>query len=142
MVSYKNLVRLGFLSFVLSGCAAPNFASYDTRKLCMSYLTYPSHNIWQNHRKRELSARGENCSAYYAAAQQRLKAERQFDNAIRALSVMGGSNNLAPTTPASGAVGFLKSETISGTNKICYYDRLGSGYALTIPRTSLCPLTH
>lgn len=142
MMGYKNYFCFVFLSFVLLGCAKPDFASKTSRDICIGLLTLPNANFWQQDRRRELRARGENCSAYHAEAQQRLRAERQFDNAIRALSVMGGGSNPAPTNQGSGVVGFLKGETISGTNKICYYDRLGSGYALTIPFTSLCPLTH
>tara|TARA_B100001109_G_C18563651_1_gene335423 strand:- start:5 stop:286 length:282 start_codon:yes stop_codon:yes gene_type:complete len=36
---------------------------------------------------------------------------------------------------------FHKGERMSGMNKICYYDCLGSEYAITISSTSLCPLT-
>lgn len=36
---------------------------------------------------------------------------------------------------------FKKSEEISGMNKICYYDCLGSGAAITIKSHELCPLT-
>lgn len=36
---------------------------------------------------------------------------------------------------------FGNGETSSGMNKICYYDCLGSPAAITIPITSLCPLT-
>jgi hypothetical protein len=32
-------------------------------------------------------------------------------------------------------------EEVSGFNKICYYDCLGSRTAITIKSTSLCPLT-
>lgn len=35
---------------------------------------------------------------------------------------------------------FYKSEKISGMNKICYYDCLGSAAAITIKSTQLCPL--
>ena len=35
----------------------------------------------------------------------------------------------------------FKSEQISGTNKICYYDCLGSVYAITIDGLKLCPLS-
>ena len=41
----------------------------------------------------------------------------------------------------SGPVGFKTGETISGFNKICYYNKLGSVYTINIPNTSLCPLT-
>ena len=35
---------------------------------------------------------------------------------------------------------FYKSEQVSGMNKICYYDCLGSAAAITISAVSLCPL--
>ena len=41
----------------------------------------------------------------------------------------------------SSAVGFKTGETISGFNKICFYNKLGSTYTINIPSTSLCPLT-
>ena len=34
----------------------------------------------------------------------------------------------------------FKGEQISGTNKVCYYDCLGSIFAITIPGLQLCPL--
>jgi len=34
----------------------------------------------------------------------------------------------------------FKGEQISGTNKICYYDCLGSVFAITIDGLQLCPL--
>jgi hypothetical protein len=34
----------------------------------------------------------------------------------------------------------FKGEQLSGTNKICYYDCLGSIYAITIDGLQLCPL--
>tara|TARA_Y100000590_G_C15163911_1_gene804679 strand:+ start:197 stop:466 length:270 start_codon:yes stop_codon:yes gene_type:complete len=41
----------------------------------------------------------------------------------------------------SGTVGFKTGERISGFNKICFYNKLGSTYTINIPSTSLCPLT-
>tara|TARA_B100001059_G_C17771877_1_gene548939 strand:- start:749 stop:1012 length:264 start_codon:yes stop_codon:yes gene_type:complete len=35
---------------------------------------------------------------------------------------------------------FVEGETTSGMNKICFYDCLGSAYAITISGTDLCPL--
>ena len=35
----------------------------------------------------------------------------------------------------------FKSEQISGTSKICYYDCLGSVFAITIDGLKLCPLS-
>lgn len=36
---------------------------------------------------------------------------------------------------------FLKYERVSGMNKICVYDHLGSDVAITIKAYQLCPLT-
>ena len=36
---------------------------------------------------------------------------------------------------------FYESETTDGMNKICYYNHLGSGYAVTFQAYELCPLT-
>lgn len=36
---------------------------------------------------------------------------------------------------------FSKGEQVSGSNKICYYDCLGSTMAITVPYVDLCPLT-
>lgn len=42
---------------------------------------------------------------------------------------------------ASAVTCFKTGEQISGMNKICYYDCLGSGYAITIKSHELCPLS-
>jgi hypothetical protein len=36
---------------------------------------------------------------------------------------------------------FFKREAVSGMNKICYYDCLGSEAAITISAVALCPLS-
>ena len=36
---------------------------------------------------------------------------------------------------------FMTGEQISGMNKICYYDCMGSGAAITVSAVSLCPLS-
>tara|TARA_B100000035_G_C20804195_1_gene466919 strand:+ start:352 stop:657 length:306 start_codon:yes stop_codon:yes gene_type:complete len=62
---------------------------------------------------------------------------------IRALNnaLYGYSGQSSYSSGSSGAVGFKTGETISGFNKICFYNKLGSTYTLNIPSTSLCPLT-
>jgi len=42
---------------------------------------------------------------------------------------------------AYAGTAFFKSEKVSGMNKICFYDHMGSEVAITISATSLCPLT-
>lgn len=50
---------------------------------------------------------------------------------------------IALTMSASALAGtaFYKGEKISGMNKICYYDYLGSEYAKTIRSHEVCPTT-
>jgi|GEM_PF-1977701 len=38
--------------------------------------------------------------------------------------------------------GFLVSEKMSGMNRICFYDALGSIYTLNVKSYELCPLTY
>ena len=42
---------------------------------------------------------------------------------------------------AFSATGLKTGEQISGLNKICYYNVLGSAYSITIAATQLCPLS-
>lgn len=44
-------------------------------------------------------------------------------------------------TAAVAGTAFLKGEQVSGMNKICYYEHLGSVIAITIGSTELCPLS-
>lgn len=43
---------------------------------------------------------------------------------------------------AFASTGFLKREEVSGMNKICYYDVLGSIHTLNVAPYSLCPQTY
>jgi hypothetical protein len=47
---------------------------------------------------------------------------------------------LASTT-AMAAVAFLKHHYVSGMNRICVYDHLGSQYVTTIPAAQICPVS-
>ncbi|MFD0966948.1 hypothetical protein ACFQ02_08955 [Seminibacterium arietis] len=46
---------------------------------------------------------------------------------------------LGVVTTAYATMGFLKGEQISGLNKICYYNVLGSTKAINIPSYGICP---
>ena len=46
-----------------------------------------------------------------------------------------------PSITANAVTCFKSYEYISGFNKICVYDCLGSDRAITIQSTQLCPLT-
>jgi hypothetical protein len=77
-----------------------------------------------------------NSLAQRAAQQQAAQAAQTNAtlNAIRAL------NPSPPVGMASPGVGFLKRQYVSGMNRICIYDRLGSEVATTIGAAELCPL--
>ena len=42
---------------------------------------------------------------------------------------------------ATAGTAFFVREYVSGMNRICIYDHLGSQVAITIPATSICPIT-
>ena len=56
-------------------------------------------------------------------------------------ALVAGLLILAFTTSAYAVTCFLKGERVSGLNKICYYDCVGSEAAITIGAAQLCPLT-
>lgn len=48
---------------------------------------------------------------------------------------------IEPEGPQIAATCFKTGERTSGMNKICYYDCLGSTYAITVGAVELCPLS-
>ncbi len=48
---------------------------------------------------------------------------------------------IATSFNALAGVAFFKYERVSGMNKICVYDHLGSEVAITISSIKLCPLS-
>jgi hypothetical protein len=48
---------------------------------------------------------------------------------------------LAISLNAIAATAFLKGQYVSGMNRICLYDHLGSTVAITVRSIDLCPLT-
>jgi hypothetical protein len=40
------------------------------------------------------------------------------------------------------ATGHLSGEQVSGTNKICYYNVMGSTHSINVSTVTLCPLTY
>jgi hypothetical protein len=74
------------------------------------------------------------------------EAERKAiaDSAQRGLDAQYGGNpwDTGQSAEPEGRLGFLKSDQISGFNRICVYDVLGSMYTLNVKSTSQCPVTH
>ncbi len=122
--------------------ARVHYDQQSEMKLCVDYMSLPEINIYQADRAAAIQRRGIDCSPYIEMA--RLKSQRDdaFQETLFRLNQMnlGTTNNYSYGT--SSAVGFLKGETISGFNKICFYDKLGDTYTINIPNTSLCPLTN
>lgn len=48
---------------------------------------------------------------------------------------------LLTSMTAHAGIAFFKYEMVSGMNKICIYDHLGSEVAITIKNYQLCPLS-
>jgi len=48
---------------------------------------------------------------------------------------------IGASIPAQAGMAFFKYERISGMNKICFYNHLGSEVAITITSYKLCPLS-
>ena len=73
-----------------------------------------------------------------------------YDRMGSAYAITIGATDLCPITQSKSqrydgiatGIAHLKSERTSGHNKICFYDRMGSAYAITIGATDLCPLTQ
>lgn len=70
-------------------------------------------------------------------------AERnQNERTIEALKLLDARYNRQPAPQQRQATAFLKSSYVSGTNRICIYDRLGSQVVTTIGAAQICPLSQ
>lgn len=73
-------------------------------------------------------------------------ANQRFFAAMGAMQAAGRSAAPAQTpnnfnAPPIRTTCFSKGERVSGMNKLCFYDCLGSAHAVTQSAVSLCPLT-
>lgn len=81
----------------------------------------------------------------YASCRASLAAKRSSDLAgarfaTGSLSAIAAQQSAAQVQPIRTTC-FKRGEQISGMNKICYYDCMGSGHAVTQNAVSLCDLT-
>ena len=72
-------------------------------------------------------------------------AEKQvnLNQMLLGLSMIQGATT--PTTSLGStnqAVGFFQYDYVSGHNRLCYYDRLGSTVVKTIGAAQICPLSY
>lgn len=61
--------------------------------------------------------------------------------ALAVLLALPGPASAAQKPLRMAVVCFAKGEQVSGLNKICYYDCLGSMAAITIGAAALCPVS-
>jgi hypothetical protein len=128
-------------SVVLSGCAATasDYMRTSEQKLCMDYLSFPSYNIHQPAREEAIQIRGINCAPYAGAAGARIRANQNFENVLRGLAAQPSYQG-APSY-STGTTCHYTRDVTSGMNKICHYNCLGSGHAMTVGAAQICPLT-
>lgn len=56
--------------------------------------------------------------------------------------ILGLATIMLLSISAQATTGFLSGERISGMNKMCFYNVLGSTYTLNVKSYDLCPLTY
>lgn len=76
-----------------------------------------------------------------ADAQRRINS---VDKIFRGLSMMGGGQSSPSYRSGGGSnlTGFLKSQYVSGMNRICTYNAAGSDKTLTVGAATICPLQY
>lgn len=56
--------------------------------------------------------------------------------------ILGLATMMLLSISAQATTGFLSGERVSGMNKMCFYNVLGSTYTLNVKSYDLCPLTY
>lgn len=82
-------------------------------------------------------------SEYAACVQQQYDSDRaRFQQGLANASRAMNQQSYTPTYGgvASGTA-FLRNSYVSGMNRVCVYDRLGSAYVTTIGAAEICPLS-
>lgn len=79
-------------------------------------------------------------SSEYASCVQQQYAAGQSNYQQRLMNASGIVNS-GSSTPANGGTGFLKRSYISGMNRVCEYNQMGSAYVITVEATDICPMT-
>lgn len=134
----RGLVIMAAALSLLSGCAtSPEVAALEDDATCAGWG----------------AAAG---SPDYAACRAALTAKRSADTAranqrffaaMGAMQAVGGNASAPARSPVSfdappiRTTCFSKGERVSGMNKLCVYDCLGSAHVVTQSAVSLCPLT-
>lgn len=118
----------------LAGCAnsplmiahmdAQEIRTVSNEDLCRTYTTHHGTFAGDSYTVRqEVKRRGIDCG---------------IPGSLRLLSVPASTYG---GVPAGGGTGFLKHDYVSGLNRICVYDQVGSEVAVTVGAADVCPLT-
>ncbi len=126
-------------AILLGSCATADpdqFANQDDAT-CMSWGLFVGSPDYARCRTALTEQRNQQMAAQNKATSERIAA---FGRAMQ--GVGSAAPAMTPVQPARATtVCFGKGERISGFNKICFYDCLGSAHAETYRSTDLCPLT-
>jgi|TARA_B100000315_G_scaffold219225_1_gene221015 hypothetical protein len=100
----------------------------------------------------EALSRGADCTLYAAEIAERRRRQIVMGQALMNLSnqIKANSAAIGQSVDTSGLKdyskvgqrGVLKSQTVSGSNRLCYYDVLGSVKVLNVPSVKICPISH
>jgi len=161
----KKLLGLLFLGFLLSGCAI-NSSSLDLGTSFSNYTAACKKATMTNPQlvAAEGNLKAFNCpdgtqynSRRYEVFEDNVlvkvfskpisAAEKQvnLNQMLLGLSIIQGATpttSLGSTGSTNQPVGFFQYDYVSGMNKLCYYDRLGSTVVKTIGAAEICPLTY
>lgn len=135
-------ILASFGVFMLSACVrdAEFYRNQSSMQLCLDYMALPSVNINHGARAEELKRRNEDCSAYKEVAASRIKANENQSNSLQR-SLNQQQNPVSFGNQVKQPIAFFKRTYISGFNRICIYDRMGSQFVTTLQSTDICPLT-
>lgn len=147
-----RLVIVPFLC-ALAGCGmfptvTEQIAAASDYELCYFSVAAETQYFRQSARN-AIAAKGVDCNTHWPMVQARISA-RAADDARSMQLLQIGTQMMAPNrTPTSQALGggaasgtaFLKRNYVSGFNRVCIYDRMGSEVAVTVGAVELCPIT-
>ena len=158
----KNLFTIFVLAILISGCAinqnalnlGTSYSSYaqECKKVSLAQpklvsaqgnvkvYTCPDGSQYQSNRYEVF----ENNKLVKVFTREWSAAEKQasLNQLLVGLSLLGGGTGMPNTSQSTKPMGFLEFETISGMNKICFYNQVGSLNTKTIGAAELCPLQY
>jgi hypothetical protein len=143
-MSFKSLRKYGFFLAclaALSGCGSTQkYMSQSEAELCTNHLSLPSFNVYQAARREAISRRGLDCSPYAANAEEIADARNRAawaGVAKMGLQTLSQPNNTTNYSNTSSML--IVKSTVSGMNRLCYYNQAGSAFGLTVGAADVCP---